>query len=266
MDLVYPVKKCVGCRESSASATLRNSIDQAEWDLDFVVKQGDISNVIGGVGMRLDASEDYDIYDGFSMPRFSKYLDVNHDKKLNQYHYSKDVIPTSDNHTWNFKVEASETDKLASISWDNSYLGTNDMNLILFDELAKVWVDMKEYSSYSFTAPANFKVLYGSRDYIKKEIGLGNARILEVSPNPAKGPISIHLFLPEWQTKFPVQLELKSLTGSTLANIFTGELESGYQKFEWTGENNSNPLPSGVYLIQMRCNNTIQTVRVVLLN
>jgi hypothetical protein len=145
-------------------------------------------------------------------------------------------------------------------------LGTNDVNLILFDELAKVWVDMKEYNSYSFTAPASFKVLYGSKDYIKKEIGVGNARILEVSPNPAKGPISIHLFLPEWQTKFPVQLELRSLTGNILANIFTGELESGYQKFEWSGENNSNPLPSGVYLIQMRYNNAIQTVRVILLN
>jgi hypothetical protein len=266
MDLVYPVKKCVGCREGSVSATLRNSIDQEEWEVDFTVKQGDISNVIGGVGMRLNASEDYDIFDGFSMPRFSKYLDVNHDKKLNQYHYSKDVIPTSDNHTWNFKVEASETDKIASISWDNSYMGTNDVSLILFDEHAKVWVDMKEHNSYSFTTPASFKVLYGSKDYIKKEIGVGNARILEVSPNPAKGPISIHLFLPEWQAKFPVQLELKSLTGNTLANIFTGELESGYQKFEWSGDNNSNPLPSGVYLIQMRCNNTIQTVRVVLLN
>lgn len=132
MDLVYPVKKCSGCREESASAALRNSIDQDEWDVDFVVKQGDISNVIGGVGMRLNASEDFDIYDGFSMPRFSKYLDVNHDKKLNQYHYSKDVIPTSDNHTWNFKVETSETDNFASISWDNSYWGTNDVNLILF--------------------------------------------------------------------------------------------------------------------------------------
>jgi hypothetical protein len=266
MQLVYPVKKCAGCREGFVSVALRNSIDEDEWDVDFTVKQGDISNVIGGVGMRLDASAGYDTYDGFSMPRFSKYLDVNHDKKLNQYHYSKDVIPSADKHTWNFKVETSETDRLTSISWDNSYLGTNDMNLILFDEVAQVWVDMKEYNSYNFTAPASFRVLYGSKEYIKKEVGMGHARILEVSPNPAKGPITLHLFLPEWQSKLPVQLELKSLTGSTLANIFTGELESGYQKFEWSGDNNSNPLPSGVYFIQMRCNNTIQTVRIILLN
>jgi flagellar hook assembly protein FlgD len=74
------------------------------------------------------------------------------------------------------------------------------------------------------------------------------------------------MFLPDWQKRFPVQLELKSITGITLANIFTGELESGYQKIEWSGESNSTKLPSGVYLVQMRSNNTIQTVRVLLLN
>jgi len=267
ITLVYPLKKADGGRLASDPVALRNSIDQQEWEVDFVVKQDDISNVIGGLGMRQDASDDFDSYDGISMPRFSEYLDVNHNKIHREYHYSKDVIKSVNQHTWTFNVDASSTDKGASISWDNSYFGLNDFNLILFDEQAKVWVDMKEYSSYNFTPPANFSVIYGDENYVKREIGSGNARILEVSPNPSKGPITIHLFLPEWQQKLPVQLELKSLAGITLANIFTGELESGYQKFEWSGDINSyNPLPTGVYLLQLRSNNTIQTVRVILIN
>jgi IPT/TIG domain len=266
MPLVFPVKKNTGSRISDAPTVLENPIDQNEWEVDFNITQGDISNVIGGLGMRSDASEGFDIYDGFSMPHFDKFLEVNHNKKLNNFHYSKDVIPTAESYTWNFRVDASNPENPASISWNNSYFGTNDFNLVLFDEAAKVWVDMKQYDSYSFTAPTTFKVIYGSEKYVSKEIGMGDVKIIEVSPNPSSGPISIHLFLPDWQKKFPVQLELKSLTGITLANIFSGELDSGYQKFEWSGESNSTRLPSGVYLLQMRCNNSVQTVRVLLLN
>ena len=266
MQLVYPVKKNSTGRTQSIQHVLENSIDESDWEIDFTINQGDIANVIGGLGMRQNASEGFDIYDGFSMPNFSEFLDLNHKKKLNQYNYSKDVIPTTDSYTWNFKVDASNTESPARINWNNSYMGVNDINLILFDEQSNIWIDMKQHSYYSFTPPANFKVLYGSANYVEKEIGNGDVKILEVSPNPASGPISIHVFLPEWQKKFPLQLELKSITGITLANIFTGELESGYQKIEWSGESNSNKLPSGVYLIQMRSNNTIQTVRVILLN
>jgi hypothetical protein len=266
MPLFFPVKKTINGRNESSSSSLKNSLDQPEWDIDFTIEQGDIANVIGGLGMRLKASEGFDIYDGFSMPRFNQFLEINHHKKLNQYHYSKDIIPTVESHTWNFKVEASTSDKLATIKWNNQYLGTNEFNLILFDEQTKVWVDMKQHQSYSFTPPSNFKVIYGSSKDVSKEIGLANAQIIEVSPNPSRGPINIHLFLPEWQKTYPVQIDLKSLKGITLATIFDGELSSGYQQMNWTGESNSSPLPAGVYLIQMRCNDTIQTVRLLWLN
>ncbi len=266
MQLMFPVKKNTGGRTSSSQYVLENSIDQNEWEVDFTIKQGDISNVIGGFGMRPDASEDFDIYDGFSMPRFDEFLEINHNKKLNKYHYSKDVVPTTESYVWNFKVDASNKEKQASINWNNSYFGNSDYKLVLFDELAKVWIDMKENSSYSFTAPTSFKVIYGPQNYVSREIGVGDAKIIEVSPNPSNGPINIHLFLPDWNKKYPVQLELKSLTGITLANIFTGELESGYQKLEWTGESNSTKLPAGVYLLQMRSDNIIQTIRVLLIN
>jgi len=266
MQLMFPVKKNTGGRTSSSLYVLENSIDQNEWEVDFTIKQGDISNVIGGLGMRPDASEDFDIYDGFSMPRFDEFLEINHTKKLNKYHYSKDVVPTAGSYIWTFNLDASDKEKQATINWNNRYFGTSDLNLVLFDEVAKVWIDMKENSSYSFTAPSNFKVIYGPQNYVSKEIGGGTVKITAVSPNPSSGPINIHLFLPDWNKKFPVQLELKSLMGTTVANIFTGELESGYQKLEWSGDTSSGKLPSGVYLVQMRCNNTIQTVRVLLTN
>ncbi|MEY4930979.1 MAG: hypothetical protein RI909_1703, partial [Bacteroidota bacterium] len=266
MELIYPVKKNSNGRIESPGGTLENSIDQADWDLDFIIAQGDISNMIGGFGMRQHASEGFDIYDGFSMPRFDEFLEINHNKKLNRYNYSKDVIPTADHHTWEFKVEASNSDKQASIQWDNRYLGNNDFHLILYDEQSKVWMDMKEHHAYSFTPPSNFKVIYGSEHDVSKEIGLGSAKLIQVSPNPSQGPINIHLFLPDWQAKFRVQIDLKSLTGVTVANIYSGELMSGYQEIKWSGENGLDKLPGGVYIVQLKCNNTLQTSRLILLD
>ena len=265
MQLVFPTKKNTSSRTATSQGLLENSIDQNDWEVDFNVTQGDISNVISGLGMRHDASNDFDIYDGFSMPHFTEFLDVNHQRKLNQYHYSKDIVASADNHTWNFEVSASNSERLATITWNNQYFGINDFNLILFDENANVWIDMKQHHTYSFTPPTNFKVIYGTENYVSKEIVYGNAKIIEVSPNPSHGPIKVHLFLPEWQKSFPVQLELKSLNGISLATIYTGDLVSGYQEIEWLGDSNQK-LPSGVYLVQMRSNHTVQTIRVLLLN
>jgi hypothetical protein len=253
-----------GGRLKSNSLSLTNSIDNRDWEVNFVVRQDKISNVIGGLGMRHDASLEMDRYDGISMPRWNEYLDINHVQKSGKYHFSKDIVPSSEEHTWEFTIESSGTDKPTSIHWDNHYFGDNDFALMLYHEEAGVWIDMKQHKSYTFTAPASFRVLYGKEDRIHEQMNASAAQIVSVAPNPSTGPVSVYVSLPYPENEYPVELELVSLTGQSVSILYQGKLNSGYQVIEWSGtENGHRPVP-GVYLLRMKCAGTITTHKVIL--
>jgi hypothetical protein len=261
--LTFPVKKNTGGRVSGVN-TLRNPIDATDWEVKFILHQGDIKNMIGGVGMRADASEGFDVYDGISMPRFEKFLDINHAKKIQQYTYSKDVVPAQNNYTWKFEVSASQSD-YTSITWDNSYFGSNTLNLILVDETSGVWVDMKKNSSYSFSPDHAFRIVFGDDAYVQSQMEIGTSKILGVYPNPSQGPVNLMLSLAGWEPRVAVNVELMSLMGERVGNIFTGELPSGYHEISWNGVTPNGTRPaSGMYLIRLKAGNAVSTFRVVI--
>src|SRR5690606_2997872 len=108
MVLNLPSIKIVpGGRESKREARLRNALDAPEWDVDINVEQGNLKNAIAGIGMRTDASADFDRYDGVSLPRFTQYLELNHSRKTLGYHHTRDVVPTSGSYVWEFTLESS---------------------------------------------------------------------------------------------------------------------------------------------------------------
>jgi hypothetical protein len=243
---------------------LTNSIDNRDWEVNFEISQNSISNVIGGLGMRHDASLEMDRYDGISMPRWNEYLDINHTRKSGKYHFSKDIVPSSEEHTWEFTIESSGSDKPTSIHWDNHYFGGNEFALMLYHEEAGVWINMKQHQSYTFTAPASFRVLYGKEDRIHEQMNASTAQIISVAPNPSTGPVSVYVSLPYPENEYPVELELVSLTGQSVSILYQGKLNSGYQVIEWSGtENGHRPVP-GVYLLRMKCAGTVTTHKVIL--
>jgi hypothetical protein len=263
MTLVFPSKKNTNGRITSTYEPLTNSIDQPSWEVDFVLKQGEIMNLIGGIGMRTDASDQYDIYDGFSMPRFNQYLDLNHESSLNNYHYSKDVVQSKDAHTWQFNVETSDPETATSISWNNSYFGNNDRNLVLVNLTNNVWLDMKKQNTYTFKAPAQFKVVYGSDELVKQELPQGKSQITSIYPVPTDGPMTIHVFIPANEDKTSLSIELKSALGNSVTTMFNGELTAGMHELIWNGEVNGETVPSGVYFVQLKTAGHLHTVRVM---
>jgi hypothetical protein len=71
--------------------------------------------------------------------------------------------------------------------------------------------------------------------------------------------------IPEWQERIPVQVELISLMGQKVGEIFKGELSSGYQTIEWSGTTLSGISPaSGIYLVKMQCRGSVSMIRVIL--
>ncbi len=248
----------------SEGRRMENPIDDAEWEVRFTVEQGEMTNLISGFGMRPDAREGFDRYDGFSMPPFFGYLDVRHGKALNGFHYSKDIIPTAENHVWEFTVESSqEAGGNVTVSWDNHYFANSQKSLILWDVNLQLGIDMKTQARYEFDPGTSreFKVIFGAPAFVDESTRVSAMVFHHVRPNPVGNgeEAAICFTLPE---AAPVVIELLDVTGKQAALVFDGTLESGYHEILYDhAEYHHRP---GVYVARIRSGAVTAQKRIVL--
>jgi hypothetical protein len=213
--------------------------------------------------MNAKASNDYDIYDGLSMPHFfDSFLEVNHAKVLNGNFFSKDIVTTTQNYIWEFSVSTSGTEEVMTFSWDNSYFGDNDRELYLYDVALQRSIDMRIASNYGFNknVSTTFQVLFGSADFIKEKSSVNELVLHEAWPNPADQEINIAFSLPETGQDQAVNLELVDLMGKKVRSqedIYS----SGYHELKWQ---RNKEQASGVYLVVIKAGRVIKQMKVVL--
>ncbi|MEJ0031233.1 MAG: hypothetical protein WDO15_13020 [Bacteroidota bacterium] len=92
-------------RIASEPESLTNSIDQPDWEVMLNVQHGAVTNTFGGIGMNRNANTTYDEFDDFTLPRFIDYVELNHAKKFLNTAFTKDVVPTTENFSWEFTVD-----------------------------------------------------------------------------------------------------------------------------------------------------------------
>ncbi|HEY3215837.1 MAG TPA: S8 family serine peptidase [Candidatus Eisenbacteria bacterium] len=81
--------------------------------------------------------------------------------------------------------------------------------------------------------------------------------------NPGRGSVGLELALPE-QT--PVALKVFDVRGRLVSEITRGELEPGWHRLTWNGEDSSGtPAPAGVYFAHLSAGDRSARVRLVLL-
>ncbi len=134
MKLKFPVKRnpSTGGRTNGNDSPVLNELTSTNWEVPLWVHHGDRVNKISGFGMNEKASDRFDRYDGFNPPRFfEKYLELNHTKKEGEDAYSKDIVLSADQHTWEFQIESSLEDKIIQLKWDNTHFGNNQKDLYL---------------------------------------------------------------------------------------------------------------------------------------
>ncbi len=261
-ELVFPTRNPSGGRVADIEK-LRNPIDQPNWDVDLVVEQGDLTNVLSGVGMRSDASAGYDRYDGMSLPRFNEFLELNHDKELHGFNFTRDVVATGESNIWEFSIASSSEERFITISWDNSYFGNNEKSLILWDVNLQLGIDMRVQSLYKFDryASGNFRILFGDSKFLKENTGVNSLVFHHILPNPVRDEATFCFSLPE---AGPVTIEVLDVTGRKSERVFEGILDAGYHEVSYRNSDYDNA--GGVYIARIKAGAASAQQRMVLQN
>ena len=77
--------------------------------------------------------------------------------------------------------------------------------------------------------------------------------LIQNYPNPFNPNTKIDFFIPK---KNNININIYSIKGDKVKNLFTGDIKTGYHSINWDGKNdNGNELPSGVYFLKLNYDN-----------
>ena len=266
-DLKFPVTKnpAAGRESGTQTAQRKNSIDQSDWEVIINLKNGGKILGMGGVGMNENANLREDIYDEFTVPRFFEYVEMNHNKRFINSAYAKDIVPTQQNHEWDFTVETNLIGN-TNLEWDNSYFGNNEAWLVLWDVEEQRAVDMKKENSYSLNGKKSktFRAFYGNKEFIDGKTAVSSLLVHSLSPNPTNGQTKIGFSLPGTE-EATVQVRVLNMMGQAVAAVFDGSLPGGYNEVTWSGKDNLETKPAGgIYLVEIRALNQTRVAKLII--
>jgi photosystem II stability/assembly factor-like uncharacterized protein len=266
ISLAIPAYKNPAVQSGRISSPSRHPLDSKEWEVLIELSAGDVHYHLGGFGMHPKATEGHDVYDDFTLPRFESFVELNHRKKSNHIFYSRDIVPTADNHEWRFEVVTNRKEGMVELRWDNSWFGNNGKQLMLWDEWLHKPVDMRSQTFYRVPARASapFTVWFGDDAYVKEKIAVDNLMLHPVYPNPADSEMhiafSIPGILPQW-----VSLTLYDSKGNRVAVLCEEPLAAGYHERTWKRESTSQgELSAGLYVLRLQ-SETVQRIQKIIL-
>jgi hypothetical protein len=265
--LRIPAFESSGNRESAPlpPVNFAQTLGSDTWGVDLIVKSGSVENTFAGFGMHPGAKEQNDQYDDFTLPRFLEYLELNHNKQFVGSSFTKDIVPTSSQHVWEFEVVSNVESDIVELRWDNSYFGNTALQLILWDVEQQRAVDMKSENSYTFERSQSgaFKVFYGDHAFVKMETQPTRAVFHSASPVPSSGNVTFSFSLPEGNSDANANLVIYNLMGQKVADLVNGPLPSGYQQAVWNIEDGTKPA-AGVYISVLKFGNTTLQKRLII--
>jgi len=243
-----PVEKDLSINSRKAvAAPLINALDQPSWEVRFSLHQGDSEFNLGGLGMRPEASDDFDEYDDYNLPHFLEYLEVRFPKKRVGMTYAKDIVNATNSFVWNFFVESNQDGEI-SLQWDNSYFG-DTKEIMLLDVARHQAVDMRTESQYNFPATASreFRVIYGDPEFVKKELLPDRPVLYQPYPNPFTQQVHIDYGLPQ-ESNIPADASIMiyNVLGERVS-VVTVPNRPGNGTWTWGAEGVS----SGIYFVRL---------------
>ena len=262
--LKFPVVKNVSVngRTSEDASRLENPLVQPDWQVYFKIAQGEVNNLISGFGMNTKATDGFDKFDGFNMPRFFEtFLELNHAKKEGADFYSSDIVAPKENHVWEFDIESNAGEDVISLSWDNSYFGKNDRELYLWDVAQQRAIDMKVQNNYALDkrVSKSFRAIYGSGEFVEKETSVDKFVVHSVWPNPADERIVVSFSLPRESNQEVVSFTLVDMLGRKIWNE-QKKFNGGYHEVTWQ---RSAEATNGIFIMKISTRHVAEKARVI---
>jgi len=244
-----------GKRVSNTLSFMHNQLDEPNWEVNLQIKGGGLQRTYGGFGMNTEASLSKDPFDIMTPPPFGNYLDIRFPHKEYSYPYfTRDVVPTQEEYIWEFEIATDITEDMLTFNWYNSYFGTSDKELVLYDVTNQNLIDMYHNDSYSFWSgqSSKFKVYYGNQTFIEQSIMPEKLILGKAYPNPFTGSIYIPFSIPNTNEDYHVSLKIYDFLGRVIEEVINGYYQAGIYKGSWDG----SKLPVGIYFYSLEASNS----------
>jgi hypothetical protein len=233
-------------QQNSQPSPQKVSIDNDQWEINFYIHSPEYDYYMAGVGLNPAAKDAIDSFDGSSIPRFTKHLEVIFDDGS-----TKSIKAADELKSWSFSIPNNlNTDQL-SFSWDQPV--SVDKSIILVEEGTGKFYDLsKDHSvNMSNNPSAIYSLYYGNKHEIFKTFDLTHELIGEVYPNPCKERINFSVFSSSDKIG---HIELLSLSGK---NVMSTQviLSKGGNNIDIDLEKYS--LSKGIYILKF--NNSIKS-------
>ncbi len=242
----------------TAGSTLENPLSDSNWEVELNLVSGDNTYKMGGIGMNQEASISKDKFDELMVPRFGNYVDyhIKHDEYFYPF-FAKDIVPTNDQYSWEFTV-ASNLAHSSSLSWDNSYFGRSEKQLVLIDLASGFVIDMYQQDAYEFNLgnEKKFRIAFGRREFVNEELSKLDPVADLAYPNPFTDQVNIPLRLPVMDLPMEVEFMVFNNLGE---KIYTQQqtFHQNNSMIQWNGlDNNSKHINTGIYFYKVVITNT----------
>ncbi|HZY78611.1 MAG TPA: FG-GAP-like repeat-containing protein [Cyclobacteriaceae bacterium] len=231
-----------------------------EWLLPIILKQGELTNTFGGVGMHSKASASFDELDDINGPRWFEFSEMNfkHPEHFAK-EFARDVVPVASQYDWEFNVD-SNLPQTGTLTWDTESYSI-EKDIYLYDVATQTPINMRENNSYEFDPKVSrtFKIFYGNNALAR----IKPARVMlgAAYPNPTSKMTTIPFTVPDQKGNMRIRLEVFDMTGKSVGTLANGEFAPGFYRGEWQPMEGQS---DGLYFYRLLAGEEVLTGKVVL--
>lgn len=187
--------------------------------------------------------------------------------------YMSDVRPLSDlGQSWEFEVVTNIRDKV-KLTFAGLEQVPQEFEIWLVDEALKISQNLRDTNNYSVAVasgnnPKRLKLVVGNQHFVEDQVSKAviipeTYDLSQNFPNPFNPVTTIRYGLPRDER---VTLKIYNLMGEEVATLVRNEQKkAGYHTAIWNGRNDADKMVSGVYFLQMRAGDFVQTRKMLLI-
>ncbi len=241
---------------ANKKATSVNPLDNPSWQVNLDLEGEELVYRIAGFGMHPAARQAEDHWDDYAFPRLTEYLELNFNNPLMPGDLvARDIVPTAEAYTWEVEVVSNLSPQSMQLTWDNSFFGQNDKQLMLLDLQNNQWVDMRKQQTYPFhlgNGSRSFKIFFGTQETIAPHRVPDRNSVGTPFPNPAAHDLAFPISLAGFQQLYQIEVAIYNATGDLVAS-FSQRQTSGFHQIGWNRQDQRGTiLPAGLYFYRIQ--------------